>query len=85
MTTLRLTPRQLECAKKVWIGDTLTMHPYWNETSGQKLKLPYNPTCTGVINGRSQTGLMFRIGRDTWLDAAWFVFPDDQQQTQPSP
>lgn len=66
--------------KDVKPGDRLRLDPYWNETSGPRLKLPEVVEVAYVREGvNSQSRTMFelresdRSGRVVSLDAGWFL------------
>lgn len=67
------------------VGDSVTVRPYWNDTTrADKIATPTK--VLGIQRGtRSQSGVLIRVATalrdDAWLDAAWFK-PNSDSQTQ---
>ena len=66
---------QAERARKVRLGDTVTLNPEWNRTAGKAQRLPDRLIVRGIkLTPGSQTGISFSVGpwEDNWLDSGWF-------------
>jgi len=71
--------------RKIKPGDALKPDPLWNEsvaTHAKKLKVPAIVLDTEGRKG-CQSGLMLKVktesGATTWLDAGWFLEPEQKR------